>query len=240
MVADRIGWIGESRQTAVLSWLEDHVVAWWGEWSTIAAVSERFRDVGWEASAWLGCTGSLAIGSNGASALAGALVGVDEENAGALARYVGEEALEDLVQRLNGAGHAPSDNVAACDLSPSLRDPRLGALAITTCIGGFPLRILLTRAAVDRVSPPSHSVDTPLVARRLAAGEAMVRLIATLDLGEIALSEMTDLRPGDVIATHAALGTAPTLSIEGGSADRIAHGRLGERDGRRALLLTHS
>lgn len=240
MVADRIGWIGESRQAAVLRWVDDHLIAWWSDWSTIAATSERCPDFEWEASAWLGYADSVAVGSNGPSALAGALVGVDTEDAGALARYVGEEALDDLVQRLSGSGHTASSNIDASDLPPVQKDPRLGALAITTRIGGFPLRILLTRAVVDRVSPPGHSVGAPLVARRLAVSEATVRLTATLDLGEIVLSELTDLRPGDVIATHAGLGTAPSLAIVGGGAARIAYGRLGERDGRRAFLLTHS
>lgn len=240
-MVDRLGWIGASRRAATVEWLHGQVMAWWTDWSTIDALPE----VGESASRrefafWVRCGTAVAIASEGAGSLAGALVGVDGDDAGALARYVGEEALNDLARRVAGETEGVEHSSDAGELSMSLTDPRLGALTIAARIGGFEASIYLARAVIDRVARPATYDPVALSSRRAAVGEAAVRLRATLDLGEIALSELRELRPGDVIATHARLDTAPSLGIVGGSDPRVALGRLGERDGCRALQLITS
>lgn len=240
-MADRIGWVGETRRGVVAAWLDTQLAAWWSEWSTVAAVPERVDGPSFPTGAFVQLAGrNVAVASEGPGALAAALVGVGTDQAGALARYVGEEALEDLVQRLRGGGKERSRSVDAIELPASLLDPRLGAVIVNVRLSGFHLQVYLARVLVDQFAPPAKSAGMTLESRRKAIGAATARLVASLDLGEIALSELSDLRPGDVIVTHAALETPAALSTNGAGAVRIAHAVLGEHGGRRALLLTHS
>lgn len=240
-MADRIGWIGEARRRALSAWLERELAAWWSDWSTLDLTPALASDVDdQDLASWL-CGGeTVAVGSDGALVLAGALVGVGTQDPGALAQYIGEEALGDLVQRLCGTQPPVVPRIAErAALSASITDTRLGAVVLTARMADFQLAVHVSRSVVDRVAPPAASRHVPLAGRRAAISEATVLLTATLDLGDIALAELADLRPGDVIATHALLDTLPSL-ITRSDGTRIASARLGAHEGRRALLLTHS
>lgn len=240
-MAERLGWIGGTRRATFRAWLDGQLAAWWSEWSTLEAASEYLAEThGEEAGTWRLSADDLAIGTQSAATLAGALTGLPADAALALAHHIGDEALDDLVRRLGARPAPPSRGIEAAGLSISLTDARRGALAFVIRIGGVRLDIRCARPLVDRVAPPPRPGTGALVGRRSAVGETTVRLGATLDLGDIALAELADLRPGDVIATQASLDTATALTIGGTDGTRIAHARLGARDGRRALLLTHS
>ncbi|WP_448102719.1 FliM/FliN family flagellar motor C-terminal domain-containing protein [Luteibacter jiangsuensis] len=242
MAADRFGWLGATRRAALTAWVHAQLAAWWKDWSILAPVIESGGAAGTDASAWLKSGDAVAVGSPGASALAAALVGVGTDQAGALARYIGEEAMTDLVRRLCGSTEAAAlETVEPGDLPRGLTEDRLGATHFRMAVCGFGLGIHLARSVADRVVPPSGPGAAALVGRRAAVGEAVSRLTVTLDLGDIALSELGGLRPGDVIVTQATLDAMPSLTVAGGSEPMpIARARLGERDGHRAVLLFHS
>lgn len=243
MVADRFGWLGGTRRAALMAWVHAQLAAWWKDWSTLSPVIESNGNSNTDASAsWLKSDDAVAVEWSGESALAAALVGVGTDQAGALARYIGEEAMTDLLRRLRGGAEAAAlEAVEPGDLPRGLTEERLGATHFRIAVCGFGLRIHLARSVADRVVPPSSPGVVALVARRAAVGEAVSRLTATLDLGDIALSELGGLRPGDVIVTQTTLDAMPSLTVAGsGEAAPIAHARLGARDGHRAVLLFHS
>jgi len=244
-VADRFGWIGESRRRAALAWIDAQVHQWWSDWSALPAAATCSFDEGGiegllgDGSQVLRQSGSdLLLVAPGPAALAGAFVGVAADAPGSLARYIGDEAIEDLLHRLALGMHGEvSVPVDIEQVSRTLLEPRLGSVAISVAIGGLDLRIRLARRLVNQVQAPVRARTVSLTSRRAASGDARARLRGELDLGDIALVELRALKPGDVIVTHCHLETLPTLVIDGERGALVARAQLGEHRGHRALQL---
>lgn len=244
-MADRFGWIGETRRRAVLAWLDVQMHQWWADWSALDAVATSSFDEGdieglltGGSQALRQCGSDLLLAAPGPAALAGAFVGVAADAPGSLARYIGDEAIEDLVRRLALGMHGEvSVPVDIGQVSRALLEPRLGSVAILVAIGGLDLRVCLARSLVSQVQAPVRARTVSLTTRRVAASDARTRLRGELDLGDIALVELRALKPGDVIVTHARLETLPTLVIDGGRSALVARAQLGEHRGQRALQL---
>jgi hypothetical protein len=144
------------------------------------------------------------------------------------------------MRRLYAGSDAPLPETRQFHEMPRhLTDERFGALDFHMDVCGFGIATYLARSVVDRVVPPGRTDTVALVGRRAAVSDAVSRVAVTLDLGDMALSELGSLRPGDVLVTQAMLDTLPSLAIVGrGEASPIARARLGARDGNRAVMLS--
>jgi hypothetical protein len=241
-VAERIGWIGSTRREAIRQRIAAVAATWWREWSCVAdgvvTVTLDAMDTHPGACA-IDDAGSVAIeNAAGNTLLAGALTATCSDQGNPLARFVGDAAIGDLLAMLAGqSGLEPGSAVLDVTAHAALCNEKYGATGFVLSVGPLQLRIRLSRTAADRWAPSPGTSSAPLETRQDAASDALARLAATLDLGDIALSELGGLRAGDVLVTQARLDTAPRLSLIDGTGEFVARGHLGEREGRRALRL---
>jgi hypothetical protein len=235
-VASAFGWIGQTRRQALADRLDTIVQAWWQAWA-LAPLPGKLRSDG-ESRLDGGQLiaegrGRLALQVDGS--LARALCAIDDEQAGTLSRHIGQAALADLATRIVGT---PSISHGA-SLPLELTDERLGACCLfLDCAGVDGIVFRLDRVLVDRLAPaPITTPKTvPLAARKDIVGPLSVRVKASLDLGEVSLGELRDLRVGDVLSTSTALHRLIDVTVAA-SGKQLVRGQLGEQDGHRALLL---
>lgn len=236
-MADRFGWIGTTRAQAVRARVATIAHGWLAEWrinapEPLVTVDEPTTDLTWRLTAG----GSLALGSEPSLAALGAwLLGKPEAIDGTLPGLAGEAALTDFVARLTTARDAMS--VATFPLASRLTDGSLGALSLVLAMDSVRMALRLDRSVVDRLAPIATSPRAELASLHDAVDGARARVVAELDLGSIALSELHGMKPGDVLMTDASLDTLPRLRLSHGGSTAFASARLGERHGRRALCL---
>lgn len=109
-------------------------------------------------------------------------------------------------------------------------EAKFGALCLTMVIGGEAVAALIAH----RVRLPSAQI--PLDRREAGIEAGHVTLEAWVGGAELTVGELAELEPGDVIRLDS-LPIAP-LSLRTRSGALVAHGHLGLKDGRKALLLS--
>lgn len=176
--------------------------------------------------------------SSGSVVLAGQLLGVTTGNASAsgfVAEHLARLALEDLHEMLVGEIGSVTDTAATVD--PWFFQPIAGSTIIEFQIGDACAHLLFTPELVDRYLPRAasdaahitlHSVQTLLDTQE-------VELTVTLNLGEVRVKDLHDLRPGDCITTNVPLDSDFELSL--GGKGTLAECQLGRSKDQRAVVI---
>jgi hypothetical protein len=188
-----------------------------------------FRHAGGDA-AW------LQWGESSGAELAGALLGVPDCTTPVVAAVLAA-CREDAVQRLAAAfGVSLQSANVACG-PPAQASPWSGRVSLSLPWGG---RLLLEAGVVKPLVPPARplrpqSLAPALVRITQALANYPTRLQARLEPCDIALAELQDLRPGDVLRlTHRV--TAPVTLGDPAGAD-LFDGWLARRAGLKAVEL---
>ncbi|MFD2642008.1 FliM/FliN family flagellar motor C-terminal domain-containing protein [Pseudomonas japonica] len=239
-----LGFLGASRLAAARDTLPAQVEAWREQWC--------FADDAWSIECqaeqaldpaplhWLRATsphGALHIAGRHADSWRRAVFGT---HAGQLpedasATHLLEQARLALVNiLLQALGQAPVQDLSAA--APEAPGAALGPRALLRIeLGDNALYCLLDAALFDAALPPL-AAPPALVERKQAIGGARVRLTLQLPLTELALGDIDDLSPGDVLRAQARLDQPLTLASEPG--DVLAKGYLARQQDRLALQLT--
>jgi hypothetical protein len=231
------GWLGTTRRRVVIEQVTALVQAWWNAWAFMPATVQADEEL---VGAEKRCSNFHGRGEYALRIdddLAGALTGITDREGGHLAEFLTSAALLDLIRRLDDAdGKAEPVLVDAEQVPETLRDPRWGGCSLTLRCADLRLSLWMDRRVVERWTAPAAVRAVPLSSRVQSVASTRTRVDATLDLGEISLDQLQGLVPGDVLATTAPLTRLPEIFVAG-SRRRLFHGRLGERDGYRALRL---
>lgn len=159
---------------------------------------------------------------------------------------VAEHAVSDTIARaairslsakvLEETGSAlPANDPAPASLPPECFRRDSGNLLASIRLGDNRFRILLEAGLIDTLAPPKPADAIELVRRESGIDSQTVELEVTLDLGGFTLNDLRDLQPGDCITTSTPLDATFDVALPGQR--RIAGGRLGQRSGKRAVLL---
>lgn len=244
MNVTRYGWLGPQRIVAVCQALNQRLSSWLGEWaspgcysSMIAAQSDAVETH--SGGQWW-CS-PLADGRlylwlpHGAKARLGAwLVGASASGDHGLAAGVGARALGEAVRVLRGGIDGeltPADDV----VTPSLLQPRNAGLLLRWSVADMTAWVYLDAAGCDLVAPPLRS-RAALAPLKQAIGTGEVTFQAVLDLGAVALSEVSSLQPGDLLRTRIPVKSGIKLTSPCGQ-QTAAAGVLVAQDGRRAIRI---
>lgn len=149
-----------------------------------------------------------------------------------------DDAIKDLAQRLIGV-KSVSDSIELRTLESIPVDDLLasgsGSACFTFKVGSATLYCWLNGEHMSRFQLPHDRNPQPLNRRQDSIQTQSVRLVVELDLGEIPVTGVSTLRPGDVITTGISLSRAMTVVVPGRG--RIASGHLGQSRDKRALIL---
>lgn len=154
---------------------------------------------------------------------------VSDTIARAAIRSLSEKVLEETGEEL------PTESPVPASLPPEFFRRDSGNLLASIRLGGVRFRILLEAGLVDTLAPPKPADVIELVRRESGIDSQAVELEVTLDLGGFTLNDLRDLQPGDCITTSTPLDATFDVALPGHR--RIAGGRLGQRNGKRAVLL---
>jgi len=155
---------------------------------------------------------------------------------GEIANAVLTEALRDLCSRLARMRPGATGNLTTLQGEPLAQMWARYGLSVTVRVGAervvmrgrlFP-ELVLAMSPVIAAEPAE-----PLVSRRRAIGVESVLVNAWLGEAEVALSELANLRAGDVILLDANVTSAGYLALPDGRP--LAKIRLGSASGRRAV-----
>lgn len=152
----------------------------------------------------------------------------------ASARHLLEQARLALVNALLQAlGQAPVDSLTA--QPPVAPGAPLGSRALLRIeLADIQVHCLLD-AALLNLALPALPAQNPLVERKNALGKARITLRLHLPLVELALGDINDLSPDDVLRARAQLDQPLALATEHGEA--LAKGYLARSQGHLALQL---
>jgi hypothetical protein len=247
MDALRFGWLGESRRIELHALLVRDVSEWSRDWwmeHSSAAIDVYPLDA-WaptkEPSAtWRLGAGTLQLVSpRGEAALGGYLSGHAGDDTSLLASRIGNRALADLALRLARRAQAPLGSLAEGESPPdACHRLELGAYMATLSLGRFTFALAMDRAVADLLVPAKSAEKASLAPRAQAMNGLDVSLEACIPLGTASLSQLDDLRVGEVLVGDALLSAPVEIRIADGRA--VAFATLGERDSSRAVTLTHS
>lgn len=152
----------------------------------------------------------------------------------ASARHVLEQARLALVNALlQGLGQEPVAGLS--DDAPHAPGAALGSRALLRIERGDSTLFCLVDAALLEAALPVPAKPVALVQRKDAIGGAKIRLDLALPLAELALGDINDLAPGDVLLARARLDQPLTLSSTQGAP--LAKGYLARSQARLALQL---
>lgn len=243
----RFGWIGETRRTTLRSLIAAEVSDWSRDWwihhvsAEVDVRSSDLRDgddkggMPWVSS---NESGSIAIhlGAKEIDAVGHHLAGVIGDEGAAWAQRIGRDSLEDLAARIHKrAGPTKPVKLSRLDASAGLVDARLGAYVATITLGSLGLDLVVDRRLVDRLVPPRPAEGMRLVPRHDALGSAPLRVSAVMDFGSVKLTQLSDLRVGEIIAGDRGLQEALEIYIEGRGS--VATGYLRRSGAQRAVML---
>lgn len=159
------------------------------------------------------------------------LLGTSEADATGLAEGVGRRAFAGLAQAIMGATEAQPARIERP--SSQQLDSRHGVAAMVVTLAGVSMSLYLDAAVCDRLAPLTAPAAVPLTRREAAVGAGEIAFLATLDLGQSALEQTLNLRPGEIIKTAMRLD-AP-LQLRAMSGDAVLSATLTHHDGARAL-----
>jgi len=150
------------------------------------------------------------------------------------ARHVLEQARLALVNALlQGLGQAPVASLD--DEAPHAAGAALGSRALMQIELGDTALFCLIDATLLEPALPALAKPTALTQRKDAIGGTKIRLSLALPLAELALGDINDLSPGDVLLATARLDQPLTLSSSQGAP--LAKGYLARRQQCLALQL---
>ncbi|MFC4527553.1 hypothetical protein ISN76_07720 [Dyella halodurans] len=243
----RFGWLGESRRIELHALLVREVSEWSREWwmaHSAAAIDvyplDEWASVEESPATWRVGAGTLQlIPHKGEAALGSHLAAHLEDDASALAARVGGRSLADLASRLGRRAGAPVQVVTEDKNGVgAYQRLELGAYMATLSLGSYTLALAMDRAFADLLAPPKHYEKAALTSRSQAINGANVSLEVCIPLGSAQLSQLDDLRIGEVLVGDALL-TAP-VEVRVTGVNTVAFARLGEGESSRVITLTHS
>lgn len=149
--------------------------------------------------------------------------------------------LADLCARLESALGVPAADQPAPEAAPDPLGRDGGAVVELKEAGGvLALRVavpLAVLAGARRSTMPARRISiVPLEPRLGAVGSAKVTAEAQLGRVDLALEELQNLAPGDVLVLNNKLDGLALLAVEG-TARPLAHGRVSNTEGRLSLTL---
>ena len=241
------GWLGESRREALLALISSEVAAWSSEWWVHHASADvdarggehhRFTTQGPKPFVSPSPSGSLAmfLGSKGFDGIGRHLAGtVDEEDTG-WARRMGEDALDDLAQRIfRRAGVTELSTLSESSASLDVGRTDLGAGVVAIALGRLEWVLAVDRQLADRLVPPRAIQPVGLTSRQSALDGVPLRVSAVIDFGSVNLTHLSDLRVGEILVGDRKLEEALQLHVEGHGA--VAKGYLRRLGSQRAVML---
>ncbi|WP_426271806.1 FliM/FliN family flagellar motor C-terminal domain-containing protein [Dyella kyungheensis] len=245
--APRFGWLGESRRIELHALLVRDVSEWSRDWwmeHSSAAIDVYPLDAWVPAkeppATWRLGAGTLELLSHrGEAALGSYLSAHAGDDSSLLASRIGHRALADLALRLSRRAQAPLGNLSEGE-SPldACHRLELGAYMATVSLGRFTFALAMDRAVVDLLVPVKSPEKAALAPRAQAMNGVDVSLEVCIPLGSASLSQLDDLRVGEVLVGDALLSAPVEIRLVDGHS--IAFATLGERDSSRAVTLTHS
>jgi flagellar motor switch/type III secretory pathway protein FliN len=247
----RLGFLGKSRLDAARKLLPEAVANWRAQWCFVDEQAPWLSDCSDETAlaeqeAVAALFWQKAQSSKGAIWLAGQhpdawrqlLFGAHAKDIpeDATARHLLAQAQLALVNALLAElQQAPVEAlVAEAPSAPSgLYSDRL---LLSIAGPGTQLYVLLDAALLEQHLPPLLAQPT-LVKRQAALGNAKLKLHVRLPLASLALGEMNDLQPGDILRARTKLAQPLTLITE--QDEVIAEGYLARQQGHLALQLSN-
>lgn len=241
-------WQGSTRSGEIRSALESVMEAWYRQWAVAPGevkvcapdVRDGLREADdGERSLASGASGRLLIelGSTSVARLGAFLAGLDlEDGATGMAAGIGRRALDDLCVQLLGEEAQRSDIEGAEIHAMEAFSERRGGVAARCTVDGRGLIVRLDAAACRALVPASQHRGSELVDRRQAVLASEVSVQAILDLGRLAVADVSMLVPGEVIKTWAPLGAEVKVMAERGQV--LASGALVAHQGQRAVQLS--
>lgn len=233
-------WHGRTRISRISSVLRDRSAAWLRDWSAAAPACdlettdpvclEPTADGCWLRSERAGIT--VRLDDSGLAMLGGTLASAGGGDR--LAEAIGRRALADLIAAWGSLPSVELTAVARVD-TRSLH-PRHGVLALALSIGEVIVDVYLDAVLCDALAPTARILPSGLCDRRQALMASVVRLHATIELGQAGIDSAATLRPGEIIKTAAI--TDSIVSVRGDSGVVLFRGVLGSTDGRKALRCT--
>lgn len=245
--APRFGWLGESRRIELHALLVREVSEWSRDWwmeHSSAAIDVYPLDA-WEptkepSAIWRLGGGTLQmLLHRGKAALGGYLSAHAGDDTSLLASRIGNRALADLALRLARRAQASlsivTESESPVDVCHRLE---LGAYMATVSLGRFTFALAMDRAVAYLLAPAKSSGKASLAPRAQAMNGMDVSLEVCIPLGTASLSQLDDLRVGEVLVGDTLLSAPVEIRLVDGHA--VAFATLGERDSSRAVTLTHS
>jgi hypothetical protein len=247
MTGLRFGWIGEARRAALRALLAAEVGDWSRDWwlrhspgeVDVSAIElELVR--GKAEAVWVSNNAMggllLYLDGKGADAVGRQLAGATGDRDEGLGQHIGEDALADLVLRIRRrAGDTQVAAFTRGNVPDGFDDPRWGAYAVALTMGRLQLDLVVDRRLIDRLVPPPAVSELPLLSREIALGNAAVPITASMDFGSISLTQLADLRVGEVLVGDRKLDEVLSLQVDGQGA--MATGHLRRRGNQRAVVL---
>lgn len=248
MNAVRFAWLGESRRQALCALVSTEVAAWSRDWwvqHADADIDVHLVDhhgfVTKDHAPFVSQTtgGSLAVfvGGRGLDGLAHHLAGtVNEEDAGWALR-IGEEALEDLAAHIfRRAGVNEYPPLQQCRASDALGRADLGSCIMAIGVGRFGFNLAIDRVMADRLAPPAGTTAmVGLASRDAALANVLAKVDAMMDFGSMSLTQLADLRVGEILVGD--MGLEEPLKVCIGGRDILANAHLRRAGGKRAVVL---
>ncbi|MDE3071434.1 MAG: hypothetical protein KGJ63_01745 [Pseudomonadota bacterium] len=243
----RFGWLGESRRAALCSSVCAEVAEWSREWwvhhaslgvDVQWAGHRRFVAQGPMPLVSINPAGSLGmfLGSNGLDRIGRHLAGADEDEDAGWAHRIGEEALADLAARIcRRGGISKFSSLSESVSSHDLERTDLGSGVVAIALGELEWVLAMDRPLVDRLAPPRETRQSGLASRQSALDGAPLRVEAVIDFGSVNLTDLSDLRVGEILVGDRGLEEAMQLHLEGYGA--VAMGYLRRMGTQRAVLL---
>lgn len=241
----RFGWLGDSRRAALAQLIKAELTAWSRDWWVHHAAEEILvdhldREPSPQARAHVATapSGALAmyLGGKDLDAFGKHLSGAVESADSGWAQRIGEEALVALAERLfRSAGISHASKLCESSGKPEFDERRFGALHLSVALGRLVWTLSVDRQLADRLVPPKETGATSLTSRATALDQANVGVRAILEFGFVDLTDLSDLRAGEILVGERRLQDTLHLHIEGQAA--VASGYLKRSGTHRAVVL---
>lgn len=245
---ERIRWLSETRARRIAETLtdlsRDWIEAWWVcaprdvTWRHVASVGLAAADSLALLADWDGCAVAYPMSLAQLAELGRHIVDVHDGAETALARRIGQEALGDLLARIQARIGATGEIMLRQhegELPAELGRASRGSALFSAAFGGVSVRLAMNSHLADRLAPGKNPPEASLSRRDSVVGLGRVRLQLRLDLGDLALGELRQLTVGEVIASRVPLDHPFELGLAG--APPLATARLGRDDRQRAVVL---
>lgn len=248
MNALRLAWLGDTRRKALCALIGTEVAEWSRDWWIRHADTELdmhlvdhhgFVTKDHAPHVFQADSGSLAffMGGRGSEGLGFHLADVANGEDPGWARRIGEDAMADLAARiLRRAGVNDRPRPQQHQASDALARSELGSCILAIGIGQFGFNLALDRVMADRLAPSGGTVArTALTTRHSALANVPARVDAMMDFGAVSLTQLADLRIGEILVGD--LGLEEPLKVCIAGRDTVARAYLRRVGEKRAVVL---